>query len=142
MDVEKKLDEFLEIDGDTVNVSTGEIVKVPDINSSVEDRKDDQTTDYYYARSNYYSLYERGMQGLDELLQVAKDSQHPRSYEVAAGMIKNLGELNKSLIELQKDMNDLQGTDKKVPTNVTNALFVGSTADLQKMLKKQNSEEG
>ena len=60
---------------------------------------------------------------------------------IAAGMIKNLGELNKSLIELQKDMNDLQGVEKKVPTNVTNALFVGSTADLQKMLKKQNSEK-
>jgi len=141
MDVEKKLDDFLNVDGSIVDVSTGEVVDTPSINTNVEERSIDQSTDYNYARTNFYSLYEKGMRSLDDLLQVAKDSQHARTYEVASGMIKNLGELNKSIIELQKDMNDIQGKDKKVPTNVTNALFVGSTTDLQKMLKKQNSEE-
>tara|TARA_Y100000361_G_C11161708_1_gene347857 strand:- start:3900 stop:4325 length:426 start_codon:yes stop_codon:yes gene_type:complete len=140
MDVEKKLNDFLNIE-DTSEESSGELVEIPDINTSVENRKEDQSSDYNYARTNYYDLHEKGMKGLEELLELAKDSQNARSYEVAAGMIKNLGELNKSLIELQKDMNDLQGVEKKVPTNVTNALFVGSTADLQKMLKKQNSEK-
>ena len=139
MDVEKKLNEFLNIENEVIEVSTEEIAEIPDINTNI---KEDQTSDYNYARTNYYDLHEKGMKGLEELLELAKDSQNARSYEVAAGMIKNLGELNKNLIELQKDMKELQGVENKVPTNVTNALFVGSTADLQKMLKKQNSEEG
>ena len=100
---------------------------------------DDISKDYKYARENLYDVIERGTEALDYLLELAKASEHPRAFEVVGTLTKTLVEANKDLLEIQKKVKDLQAEDKKEsPQNVTNALFVGSTADLQKLIKGNN----
>ena len=100
---------------------------------------DDISKDYKYARENLYDVIERGTEALDYLLELAKASEHPRAFEVVGTLTKTLVEANKDLLEIQKKVRDLQTEDKKEsPQNVTNALFVGSTADLQKLIKGNN----
>ena len=100
---------------------------------------DDISKDYRYARENLYDVIERGTEALDYLLELAKASEHPRAYEVVGTLTKTLVEANKDLLEIQKKVKDLQADDKKeFPQNVTNALFVGSTADLQRLIKGNN----
>jgi len=79
----------------------------------------------------------KGQEAVDGILDVARASDHPRAYEVAGQLIKNVGDVADKLIDLQKKMKDLDDEPNKGPTNVTNAMFVGSTSDLQKMLKQQ-----
>ena len=98
----------------------------------------DEDTDFQYARENLYNLIERGQDGLDELLEIAKQSEHPRAFEVVGQMIDKLTTTNKELLNLHKTKKDIKA--EKGPTNVTNALFVGSTAELQKMLKDKNAK--
>ena len=98
--------------------------------------KDDIESDYKYARENLYNAIERGSDALEELVELAKQSQSPRAFEIVGQMIKTLTDSNKDLLEIQKKVKDLKREDKsKGPNNVTNALFVGNTAELQKMLK-------
>ena len=100
---------------------------------------DDISKDYKYARENLYDVIERGTEALDYLLELAKASEHPRAFEVVGTLTKTLVDANKDLLEIQKKVRDLQAEDKKeTPQNVTNALFVGSTADLQKLIKGSN----
>lgn len=100
---------------------------------------DDISKDYRYARENLYDVIERGTEALDYLLELAKASEHPRAFEVVGTLTKTLVDANKDLLEIQKKVRDLQAEDKKeTPQNVTNALFVGSTADLQKLIKGSN----
>jgi len=106
---------------------------------------DDQdiNTDYTYARENYYNLMEKGHEALDELLEIAKSTEHARHFEVASQLIKNLGDTNEKLMNLQKTKKEVL-RDKNVqgPSSVNNNLYVGSTADLLKMLKnKENGNE-
>jgi len=93
--------------------------------------------DAAFARCNIRSLIEKGNQAMDDLLNVAKASEHPRAYEVAAGLIKNLADLNKDLLEIQKRRKDLspQEASSVKNVNVDKAVFVGSTAELMKLLK-------
>ena len=86
-------------------------------------------------RENLYNLIERGQDGLDELLEIAKQSEHPRAFEVVQQTIGQLTTTNKELLNLHKIKKDIKA--ERGPTNVTNALFVGSTAELQKMLKEK-----
>ena len=92
--------------------------------------------DFDYSRINYYNLIERGNEALDGIMQVAKESQHPRAYEVAGNMLKNLSDMTDKLLQLQHQMKQLEG-QKQQETNVTveKAVFVGSTADLLKKIK-------
>ena len=83
----------------------------------------------------------KGQEAVDGILDVARASDHPRAYEVAATTIKAVADTTDKLIDLQTKMKELDKEDKKGPTNVTNAMFVGSTADLQKMLKNINKDE-
>ena len=100
---------------------------------------DDISKDYKYARENLYDVIERGTEALDYLLELAKASEHPRAFEVVGTLTKTLVDANKDLLEIQKKVRDLQADDKKeFPQNVTNALFVGSTADLQRLIKGSN----
>ena len=92
------------------------------------------------SRANLHNLVMKGQEALDGIMDVAQSSDHPRAYEVAALMIKNVADTTDKLIDLQRKMKDLDAEDKKGPTNVTNAMFVGSTADLQKMLKNINKD--
>jgi|TARA_B100000427_G_scaffold277429_1_gene246779 methylmalonyl-CoA mutase N-terminal domain/subunit len=91
--------------------------------------------DYEYSRAQLYNLVEKGQEAVNGILDVAQDSQHPRAYEVAGQLIKHVGDVTDKLADLQKKMKDLD--EDKGPKQVTNnSLFVGSTADLQKMIKE------
>jgi hypothetical protein len=108
-----------------------EVIK-PDTNSKDADIEND----YKYARENLYNAIERGSDALEELVELAKQSQSPRAFEIVGQMIKTLTDANKDLLEVQKKVKDLKKQEQsKGPNNVTNALFVGNTAELQKLLK-------
>ena len=96
---------------------------------------DDIDKDYEYQRQNFYSLVERGQDAIDGILDIAKESEHPRTYEVAGQLIKTVAEVTEKLGDLQEKMKKLKDVPNNAPKNVTNALFVGSTTELQKMLK-------
>ena len=91
--------------------------------------------DYESQRRNFYQLVERRQDAIDGILELAKESEHPRSYEVAGQLIKNVADVTEKLGELQLKMQKLKEVPNNAPKNVTNALFVGSTSELQKMLK-------
>ena len=95
--------------------------------------------DYETSRAQLHSLVMKGQEAVDGILDVARASDHPRAYEVAATTIKAVGDVTDKLIDLQQKMKELDKEDKKSPSNVTNALFVGSTSELQKLLKQQNN---
>ena len=95
--------------------------------------------DYEVSRAQLHSLVMKGQEAVDGILDVARASDHPRAYEVAGQLIKSVGDVADKLIDLQGKMKELDKEDKKGPTNVTNAMFVGSTADLQKLMKQQNN---
>ena len=96
---------------------------------------EDVDNDYKYQRENFYRLVERGQDAIDGILELAKETEHPRSYEVAGQLIKNVADVTEKLGELQLKMQKLKEVPSNAPKNVTNALFVGSTSELQKMLK-------
>ena len=96
---------------------------------------EDIDNDYKYQRENFYNLIERGQDAIDGILDLARESEHPRSYEVAGNLIKQVAEVTEKLGDLQGKMKKLKEVPNSAPQNVTNALFVGSTAELQKMLK-------
>ncbi len=97
--------------------------------------KEDVDADYEYQRENFYNLIEKGQDAIQGILNVAKESDHPRGYEVAGNLIKQVAEVTEKLGDLQEKMKKLKEVPNSAPKNVTNALFVGSTAELQKMLK-------
>ena len=102
--------------------------------------KDDITKDYEYTRGNLYSIIEKGQEAINGILEVAQDSDMPRAYEVAGQLIKSVSDATDKLMDLQKKLKDVNEEEKKGPKNVTNALFVGSTADLAKLIKNQNGD--
>jgi hypothetical protein len=97
--------------------------------------EDDIDNDYKYQRENLYNLMERGQDAIDGILELAKEGEHPRAYEVALNGIKQVADVTDKLVELQEKMKRLKEVPSNAPKSVTNALFVGSTAELQKMLK-------
>jgi|TARA_R110001583_G_scaffold12215_7_gene54401 hypothetical protein len=99
---------------------------------------DDMDKDYKYQRENFYNLIERGQDAIEGILDLAQESEQPRAYEVAGNLIKNVAEVTEKLVDLQTKMKKLKEVPETGPKNVTNALFVGSTAELQKMLKKKD----
>ena len=101
----------------------------------VKSNEDDIENDYKYQRENFYGLVERGQDAIDGILELAKEGEHPRAYEVAGNLIKQVAEVTEKLGDLQEKMRKLKEVPNTAPKNVTNALFVGSTAELQKMLK-------
>ena len=106
----------------------------------VKSDEDDIDNDYKYQRENFYNLVERGQDAIEGILELAKESEHPRTYEVAGNLIKQVAEVTEKLGDLQEKMRKLKEVPNSAPKNVTNALFVGSTAELQKMLKGKNDD--
>ena len=101
-----------------------------------EDKKIDD--DYNYSRDTYYELVEKGKHSLELMIEVARESEHPRAFEVLSGMIKNISDVNDRLMDLNKKKKDIDKKDDiKQIANTTNNLFVGSTTELQKLLKKE-----
>ena len=101
----------------------------------IQSNEDDIENDYKYQRENFYGLVERGQDAIDGILELAKEGEHPRAYEVAGNLIKQVAEVTEQLGDLQEKMRKLKEVPNSAPKSVTNALFVGSTAELQKMLK-------
>ena len=106
-----------------------------------QENNEDIENDYKYQRENFYNLVERGTDAIDGILEIARESEHPRTYEVAGNLIKQVAEVTEKLGELQEKMKRLKEVPSNAPKNVTNALYVGSTAELQKLLKgKKNGQ--
>ena len=125
--------------------TTSETVDVTPIKKEKEkpDRltKEDVEKDYEYTRANLYSLIEKGQETLNGIMELAEETQSPRAYEVAGQLLKSVADTTDKFLKLQKDLKDIK-EEQKGPTNVTNnAMFVGSTAELQKMLKEMNKNK-
>jgi|TARA_A100001391_G_C5021074_1_gene265842 hypothetical protein len=132
------LNDAFNVESEVVPEKTKEIQKVEEAASSVQDVK----KDYEYTRGNLYSIIEKGQEALNGILELAQESEMPRAYEVAGQLIKNVADATDKLIDLQKKLKDIE-EEKPVrgPSTVNNALFVGSTAELQKLLKSGLKEE-
>jgi len=122
-------------------------VAIKEVEEITMDTLPDETVqdDFDYARDNMRQLISKGQNALDGILTIASGSEHPRAYEVAAALMKTMAETNKDLLELQKTKKILQKEDPRAPQlegpqSVTNNLFVGSTAELQKMIKDKQNE--
>ena len=103
----------------------------------MKDDKDNVKSDYDYSRETYYDLLEKGREAMEDMIHVARESEHPRAYEVLSNMIKNLSDVNDKLMDLNKKNKEMTQQPKQVE-NQQNNFFVGSTADLQKMLQNEN----
>ena len=128
-----KLDKTFNVAAEVVKEEKAEVIP-----KEKPDRltKDDITKDYEYTRGNLYSIIEKGQEAINGILELAQDSEMPRAYEVAGQLIKSVSDATDKLMDLQKKLKDVNEEDTKGPTNVTNnALFVGSTADLAKLIK-------
>ena len=125
-EIDQQLDDILNIESDIKKKT--EVVKLPERSENIE-------TDYRYARENLYGLVERGQDAIDGILQLSKETEHPRAYEVAGQLIKTVGETAEKLIDLQQKLKKLEDEEQKVGTQ-HNHLYVGSTSELQKFLKK------
>ena len=127
---------------DAFDISPTEIEKSVESNveakiEKISSQAEDIRKDYEYTRGNLYSIIEKGQEAINGILELAQESDMPRAYEVAGQLIKNVSDATDKLMDLQKKLKDVnEDREIKGPTNVTNALFVGSTAELQKLLKK------
>jgi len=135
-DIDKALDiEPTEIKSEIVKSEISPIIK--------KEESDQLQKDYEYSRGQLYSIIEKGQEAINGILELAQESDSPRAYEVAGQLIKNVGDVTDKLIDLQKKMKDINQEQKgSAPTNVTNnAVFLGSTAELQKFLKSSMNQD-
>ena len=107
----------------------------------IDETKSDIDNDYVHSRDNYYNLIDKGNQAIEGILDIAKEGQHPRAYEVAGQLIGQVAQTVDKLQDLQKKLKDLKQVPNKTSANIKNALFVGSTAELQKMLNRKKEDE-
>lgn len=131
--IDRKLNNTFEIE----NVPTAEVQTVE---AELVEREKDLQTDYEASRKNFYELVARGKEAIDGIMIVAQETEQPRAYEVAGQLIKTVTETNQQFMDLQKKVEEIKNMDKKLGnTNIENALFVGSTAELQKLLKDKRA---
>ena len=133
--VDVKLDELLDIQGEIVEVEKN----LPILSKSMHSKQEEQNSDYKYSREVFYGLVERGQDAIEGILDIARESEHPRVYEVAGQLIKTVGETTEKLIDLQAKVKELD-KDDSMPNKVQNNLFVGSSTELQRLLK-QNAQK-
>ena len=139
--IEDKVNEILGLDA-----PKNEVVEKKEFKAPVPRKEDKESpdidNDYKYSRENYYNLIERGQEAIDGILDIAKEGQHPRAYEVAGQLIGQVGQTVDKLQDLQKKLKDLKELPNKKGTNqnIKNALFVGSAKDLQAMLNKKDDD--
>lgn len=131
------IEDALDIQSDIVPVEKPEVVTPVDTASTKEQLK----KDYEYTRGHLYSLVEKGQEAVDGILELAQESDQPRAFEVAGQLIKHVGDVADKLVDLQKKVNEIENPKKDKQVNTTNnTMFVGSTADLAKFLKKQRDK--
>lgn len=129
-----KLNETFNVTGEIIPVEKETVIeKIEKVSSETDDIK----KDYEYTRGNLYSLIEKGQEAINGILELAQETEMPRAYEVAGQLIKNVADATDKLMELQKKLKDIEEEKPKGPTTVNNALFIGSTAELSKILKQQ-----
>ena len=128
--INDKLNEVLDIAND---VTVEEVKKT--LPAVPEDK--DPDIDFETGRKNLYNLLDKGNEAIDGILNLAKEGEHPRAYEVAGQLIKTVSEVSQNLLDLQDKLKKVKEIPNTGPKNVTNALFVGSTTELQKMLKEK-----
>ena len=139
--IEEKVNEILGIETATENAGE-EKKEFKPLVPRVEDKdKTDVDNDYKYSRDNYFHLIDKGNEAIDGILEIAKEGQHPRAYEVAGQLLGQVATTVDKLQDLQKKLKELKEVPKIASTNVKNALFVGSTAELQKMLNRKQEDE-
>jgi hypothetical protein len=126
--LDDKLNKILGVPTTTSSTPPAKVPRVEDKN------KEDIDNDYKYSRENYYNLIERGTDAIDGILEIAKEGQHPRAYEVAGNLIKQVAETVDKLEDLQGKIKRLKDVPNKAPS-IKNALFIGSSAELHKLLK-------
>jgi len=131
------LDDAFNVESSIVSTDKNDVVKKPDRLT-----KDDIQKDYEYTRGNLYSIIEKGQEAINGILELAQESEMPRAYEVAGQLIKNVADATDKLMDLQKKLKEVNEEEKtKAPSTVNNALFVGSTSELSKLLKAQSKKE-
>tara|TARA_S200000501_G_C20807670_1_gene736942 strand:- start:573 stop:986 length:414 start_codon:yes stop_codon:yes gene_type:complete len=131
------IEDALDVQSDIVPVEKPEVVTPVDTTSTKEQLK----KDYEYTRGHLYSLVEKGQEAVDGILELAQESDQPRAFEVAGQLIKHVGDVADKLVDLQKKVNEIENPKKDKQVNTTNnTMFVGSTADLAKFLKKQRDK--
>ena len=137
------LDETFNVEETMKPVVEVESVEVESSIDKFEKVSEDIRKDYEYSRGNLYSIIEKGQEALNGVIELAQETELPRAYEVAGQLIKSVSDATEKLIDLQKKLKEIQSDDKKKgPTSVTNnALFIGSTAELSKLLKQQKEDE-
>jgi hypothetical protein len=141
MSINDKINEVLGI-GKEEEVTKQVIKKefTPPVPRKEDPNKEDVDNDYKYSRENYYNLIERGQDAIQGILDIANESQHPRAYEVAGNLIKQVADTVDKLQDLQSKLKNLKDVPNKTSTNIKQALFVGSSAELHKILKNKNGD--
>ena len=129
--VDQRIDELLDIQGEIVEVEK----RLPTLAKGSYTKQEEQSSDYKYSREVFYGLVERGQDAIEGILDIARESEHPRVYEVAGQLIKTVSETTEKLIDLQAKMKELD-KDDSMPNKVSNNLFVGSSTELQRLLKQ------
>ena len=129
-----ELDETFNVEADIVETPEKKLEKI-------KSTADDIKKDYDYTRGNLYSIIEKGQEALNGALELAQETESPRAYEVTGQLIKSISDATDKLLDLQKKLKEVEEDKSKGPTNVTNALFVGSTADIAKLLKQQQGNK-
>ena len=132
---------------ETFNIESTEITHEVEVESlkpvEVEnelDIKKDIRKDYQYSRGNIYSIVEKGQEAINDALEMAQETESPRAYEVTGQLIKTVADAAEKLLDIQKKLKDIEEIKDTGPSNVTNALFIGSTADLVKAMKQQKNK--
>ena len=120
---------------ESLNIETSIVSVVDSAELSTSENSNDPQKDYEYSRGQLYTLISKGQEAVDGILEIAQESGHPRAFEVAGQLIKSVADTTDKLIDLQKKMRELDAPQKG-PTTVNNSLFVGSTAELSKLIKQ------
>ena len=140
--MKNNLDDAFNITPTEVEVDETDVVVGVDREKPDRLTKDDIEKDYEYTRGNLYSIIEKGQEAINGILEIAQESEMPRAYEVAGQLIKNVADATDKLMDLQKKLKEVNEEEKvKGPSTVNNALFVGSTSELSKLLKAQSKKE-
>ena len=139
--LEDNVNEILGIEKKENSVQVSDFEQPAPVPRKSDEKKTDIDNDYVNSRDNYYNLIDKGNQAIDGILDIAKEGQHPRAYEVAGQLIGQVAQTVDKLQDLQKKLKDLKELPKSANTQIKNALFVGSTNELQKMLNRKKEDE-
>ena len=139
--LEDNVNEILGIEKKENSIQVSEFEQPAPVPRKIDENKTDIDNDYTHSRDNYYNLIDKGNQAIDGILDIAKEGQHPRAYEVAGQLIGQVAQTVDKLQDLQKKLNDLKELPKSANTQIKNALFVGSTNELQKILNRKKEDE-